>query len=231
DQADDRQFDCLIGSIQNLDSEAKATEREVELQTQVQRAGHEIVHVLSKALAHRDPYTYDHQNRVATLAVSIGRQLGIRGEQLQHLEMGARIHDIGKLDIPAEILSKPGELTPQEFDLVKTHSASGCDIVDSPMLPPVIRDIILHHHERWNGTGYPDGLKGTEISLEARIVAVADTLESITTHRPYRPGRGLNIALGIINEEKGVLFDSEVADMCISMGKEGYFDWLIHPHA
>jgi HD-GYP domain-containing protein (c-di-GMP phosphodiesterase class II) len=153
--------------------------------------------------------------------------MGMLGLQLKNLELGARIHDIGKLDIPSDILSKPGALTPQEYDLIKTHSAMGCDIVAGEILPPVIQDIILHHHERWDGSGYPDGLVGTEISLESRIVAVADTLESITSHRPYRPGRGLRTALDIIKEEKGRLLDPDVVEVCVAMGEEGYFDWLI----
>ncbi len=224
---EDGSVDCIVGSVQKVSPQDDIVDREAQMQAHLRRAEFEIVNVLSKAQSHRDPYTSEHQNRVATLAVSIGRQMGMQGPQLKNLELGARIHDIGKLDIPSDILSKPGALTPQEYDLIKTHSAMGCDIVAGEILPPVIQDIILHHHERWDGSGYPDGLVGTEISLESRIVAVADSLESITSHRPYRPGRGLRTALDIIKEEKGRLLDPDVVEVCVAMGEEGYFDWLI----
>ncbi len=227
EQTKDGSIDCIIGSVSKRSNGPDSAENEARMQAHLRSAEIEIVTVLARAQAHRDPYTSDHQDRVAKLAVSIGRQMGMRGIQLKNLELGARIHDIGKLDIPSDILSKPGALTPQEYDLIKTHSAMGSDIVASAILSPVIQDIILHHHERWDGTGYPDGLVGTEISLESRIVAVADTLESITSHRPYRPGRGLRIALDIIREEKGRLLDPDVVEVCIAMGEEGYFDWLI----
>lgn len=227
EQTDSGSIDCIIGSVRKRTDDEDSAENQARMQAHLRRAEIEIVTVLARAQAHRDPYTSDHQDRVAKLAVSIGRQMGMRGGQLKNLELGARIHDIGKLDIPSDILSKPGALTPQEYDLIKTHSAMGSDIVASAILSPVIQDIILHHHERWDGTGYPDGLVGTEISLESRIVAVADTLESITSHRPYRPGRGLRIALDIIREEKGRLLDPDVVEVCIAMGEEGYFDWLI----
>jgi PAS domain S-box-containing protein/putative nucleotidyltransferase with HDIG domain len=171
----------------------------------------------------RDPYTAGHQRRVADLAHSIAKEMGLPDEQVDGVRMAGVIHDIGKISIPAEILSKPGRITEHEFGIIRTHPQVGYDILKEIEFPWPIAQIVLQHHERINGTGYPNGLKGDQIMLEANILAVADVVEAMASHRPYRPSRGIDIALDEISRNKGILYDPEVADACIRVFKEGGF--------
>lgn len=183
------------------------------------------VQALATTVEMRDPYTAGHQRRVAKLAVAIATEMKLPAERIEGLRLAAEIHDIGKISIPAEILVSPRKLTAAEFEIVKTHSAVGYDILkDIHFLTPVAQ-IVLQHHERLDGSGYPAGLKQEQILLEARILSVADVVEAMSSHRPYRPGLGVPKALQEISEHKGLLYDSEVVSVCISLFESKQFEF------
>jgi HD-GYP domain-containing protein (c-di-GMP phosphodiesterase class II) len=168
----------------------------------------------------RDPYTSGHQRRVSDLARSIATEIGLSADRQDFIRTASNIHDIGKIAIPAEILSKPTKLIDLEFNIIKTHSQAGYDILkDIEFLWPVA-DVVLQHHERMNGSGYPHGLKGNDVLLEARIIAVADVVEAMASHRPYRPALGIEAALEEIEKNKGILYDDTVADACLRLFRE-----------
>lgn len=171
----------------------------------------------------RDPYTAGHQRRVSELAAAIAREMGLPEEQVNGIHLAAMIHDVGKIHIPAEILSKPGKLTDIEFMLIRTHPQSGCDILKDVKFPWPIADIILQHHERMDGSGYPQGLKDGQILLESRIMAVADVVEAMSSHRPYRPALGIMPALSEIDRGRGSVYDPAVVDACMRLFVEKGF--------
>jgi HD-GYP domain-containing protein (c-di-GMP phosphodiesterase class II) len=178
---------------------------------------------LAATVEQRDPYTAGHQRRVAQLAVEIGRKLGLEDERLAGLRIAGAIHDIGKISIPAEILSRPGKLSRTEFELIKTHSQVGRDIIVGVDFPWPVAETIYQHHERLDGSGYPRGLKGDEIILEARILAVADMVEAMSSHRPYRPGLGIDTALAQIRQDAGAKLDPQIVDACERLFREQGF--------
>jgi HD-GYP domain-containing protein (c-di-GMP phosphodiesterase class II) len=149
--------------------------------------------------------------------------MGLSADQRDFIRTASAIHDIGKISIPSEILSKPTKLTDLEFNLIKTHSQSGYDILKDIEFPWPVADFVLQHHERMDGSGYPRGLKGEEILIEARILAVADVVEAMASHRPYRPALGIGAALAEIEKNRGLLYDSHVVDTCLRVFREkGY---------
>lgn len=176
-----------------------------------------VVRAVATAAELRDPYTAGHQRRVAELAQAIATVLGVGAELVTGIRVAASIHDIGKLTVPAEILSKPGPLSPAEYELVKEHPQAGYDIVKSVDFPWPAADMILQHHERLDGSGYPNGLQGEEIHLGARIIAIADTVEAMSSHRPYRPGLGVAAALETITDQRGILFHPDAVDACLQL--------------
>lgn len=181
------------------------------------------IHVLVSVLESRDPYTAGHQSRSADLACAIATEMGLSQDKIEGIRTAGAIHDIGKLAIPAEILSKPTKLTDLEFSLVKEHSQSGYEMLKDVESPWPLADIVSQHHERINGTGYPRQLKGNDILVEARIMAVADVVEAMASHRPYRASLGLAAALAEIEKNKGILYDETVVDACLRLFKEnGY---------
>jgi len=180
------------------------------------------IHTIAATVETRDPYTASHQKRVADLVAVIAREMKLPDKQVEGIKMAGVIHDLGKIRIPAEILSKPGKLSDLEFNLIKTHPQVGFDLLKEIDFPWPIAEMILQHHEKMNGSGYPQGLKGDEIMIEARILAVADTVEAMSSHRPYRPALGLEKALAQIKQDKGTLFDPDVVDACLKIFKEGY---------
>jgi len=182
-----------------------------------------IIQVLSAATEKRDPYTAGHQKRVADLARAIGQEMGLAKERVEGLRLTGIIHDIGKISIPAEILSKPGSLTENEYKLIQEHPKIGHDILGGIKLSWPAGKTILQHHERMNGSGYPAGLKGDDILLEARILAVSDVVEAMASHRPYRSALGIEAALEEIDKNKGVLYDSDVAAACLKLFREKGF--------
>lgn len=165
----------------------------------------------------RDPYTAGHQRRVAELAVAIADEMGLPEERRQGLYLAAVIHDVGKISVPFEILNKPGKLSPWEFEIIKTHVTSGYDIVKGIDFPWPIAQIVLQHHERLDGSGYPNGIKGDDIQIEARILAVADTVDAIMSHRPYRPALGPEAALAEIRRGMGRIYDTAVVEACLAV--------------
>ena len=171
----------------------------------------------------RDPYTAGHQRRVADMSRAIATEMQLSNDQIDGLRMAGKIHDIGKVSVPAEILSMPKKLTDIEFSLIKAHAQSGYDILKDIEFPWPIAKIILEHHERMDGSGYPNGLTGDNLLIESRIMAVADVVASMASHRPYRPSLGLDAALDEITKCRGVLYDSEVVDACLHIFNEkGY---------
>jgi len=179
----------------------------------------------SRVVEARDPYTAGHQRRVAKLARSIAQEMGLDSAQVDGLRLGATIHDIGKVQIPAEILSKPGKLSDMEFELIKDHAHVGYEILKDIPFPWPVAQIALQHHERIDGTGYPQGLKGEEICLEARIVAVADVVEAMSNHRPYRPSLGIDAALEEIETHRGQWFEPAAVDACLKLFREKKFNF------
>ena len=177
---------------------------------------------VSNMIDQRDPYTAGHERRVGLIAGAIGRELGWDEERCDRLELIGLVHDIGKISVPAEILSKPGRLTPLEMQLIRGHAQAGYDILKDVPFPFPVAEIIYQHHERLDGSGYPRGLKGDEILPEARVLAVADVIESIATHRPYRPARGMDVALDELKKGRGTTYDGTVIDAFGRLLQNGY---------
>jgi PAS domain S-box-containing protein len=181
------------------------------------------VQAISAAVEVKDPYTSGHQKRTADLARAIAVEMGFSADRTEFVRIATTIHDIGKIAVPAEILSKPTKLREIEFGLIRVHPQAGYDILKDIEFPWPVADVILQHHERMDGSGYPQGLKGEDILLEARIVSVADVMEAIASHRPYRAALGIDVALAEISQHRGILYDPEVTDACLKLFYEkGY---------
>jgi PAS domain S-box-containing protein len=181
------------------------------------------IQAMAMTVEMRDAYTAGHQKRVAKLARTIAQEMGLSDDQIDALQMAGIIHDIGKICIPAEILSKPTKLTDIELRLIQIHSQVGHDLLkEIEFLWPVAK-IVLQHHERMDGSGYPNGIKGDEIMIEARILSVTDVVEAIASDRPYRPARGLDAALKEIPMNRGILYDADVVDACLRLFNEKGF--------
>lgn len=181
------------------------------------------VKALAMATEKRDPYTAGHQERVTELACAIAKEMGSSSDQIDEIRLAGTLHDIGKLYVPAEILTKPGRLTEQEFSMMKVHPQVGYDILKEAQLPCSVAKAVFQHHERKDGSGYPSGLAGDKITIEARILAVADVVEAMASHRPYRPALGIEKALDEIAKNKGVLYDARAADACLTLfHKKGF---------
>ena len=199
---------------------------EVKLQQtldSLRKAHSATIKVMVSAVEMRDPYTSGHQARSADIARAIATEMGLSKEQIDGIRLAGSIHDIGKLSVPAEILSKPAKLTDLEFSLIKEHPQVGYEMLKNVESPWPLAQIVYQHHERMNGSGYPRNLKGDEIIIEARIMGVADVVEAIASHRPYRPSRGIDFALEEIEKNKGILYDAAVADACLKLFREkGY---------
>jgi PAS domain S-box-containing protein len=178
------------------------------------------VQAIAVTVETRDPYTAGHQRRVADLARSIATEMNLSVDQIEGIRMAAAIHDLGKISVPAEILSKPTKLTALEFSLIKTHAQSGYDILKDIEFPWPVARAVLEHHERMNGSGYPNGLTGDNMLLESQILAVADVVEAIASHRPYRPSLGIEAALEEIEKNRGTLYDTGAVDACLRVFRE-----------
>ncbi len=179
-----------------------------------------VFKALSKLMDFRDPYTRGHEIRVAKLAVEIGKRLGLEKEELVGLLIAAELHDVGKIGVPIEFLAKPGRITKEEFAIIKHHSEIGYEIIREINFPWDVAETVLQHHERIDGSGYPHGLKGDEILLNAKIVCVADVAEAMISHRPYRPGLGVDVAMEEITAGRGTRYDAAVADCCLALFKQ-----------
>jgi putative two-component system response regulator len=171
----------------------------------------------------RDPYTAGHQRRVSQLARGLAQELGMSEDESQGIGVAGMLHDIGKIRVPAEILNKPGRLTQIEMNLIKTHTEVGYDILMPILFPWPVAKMVLQHHERQDGSGYPRGMEGSDILAQARIIAVADTVEAMSFHRPYRPALGMEVALDEIETGRLVRYDADVVDACLSLFRESRF--------
>ena len=204
-------------------TELKAAEREaLEAAARLRRMVDGAVAAMGALVETRDPYTAGHQRRVTQLVVALAAELGIEGAALETLRLAAEVHDIGRVAAPAEILTRPGRLSETELALIKAHPAAGADILAPLELGAPVADIVRRHHERLDGSGYPDGLMGEAIPREARIIAVADVVEAMASHRPYRPALGVEAALAEIREGAGRLYDADVAAACARVFAAGF---------
>ena len=201
----------------------KQTEELKKRVVQLQKAWAQTIDVLSSTSEAKDPYTAGHQNRVAQLAEAMGLELNLSQDQLTGLRMASRIHDIGKISLPTEILSKPGKLSRLEYSMVQLHVTAGYDLLRDLDLPWNVAEVVLQHHERFDGSGYPGKIKGTDILFKARILGVADVVEAMSSHRPYRPALGIEAALAEIEKGKGRLYDPDVVDACLKVFIEKSF--------
>ncbi len=213
----------LLGISEDITEDKRAKEQLQHTLESLRKAFSTIIQVMVSTVEARDPYTAGHQARSADLARAIATEMGLSQDKIDGLRMAGAVHDIGKLSIPAEILSKPTKLTVIEFSLIKEHSQRGYDILKDVESPWPLAQIVYQHHERMNGSGYPRNLKGDNILMEARILAVADVVEAMASNRPYRPALGLDAALEEIEKNRGTLYDNAVAVACLRLFREkGY---------
>jgi len=218
-------LDSVANTLAGIIKRKRAEEKLKQTLESLRKAFGTIIQVMVAAVESRDPYTAGHQNRSADLALAIATEMGLPQEKIDGIRMAGAIHDIGKLSIPAEILSKPTKLSEIEFSLIKEHSRKGYEMLKDVESPWPLAQIVYQHHERMDGSGYPRHLKGKEILMEARILAVADVVESMASHRPYRPGLGLNAALEEIENNKGTLYDADAVDACLRIFREKGFQF------
>jgi PAS domain S-box-containing protein len=214
---------AIIGMLQDISEKTRAEEQIQRYVEQLRTAFMSTVGVATALSEMRDPYTAGHERKVGEIAAALGAELGLEAQRIEGLRVAGHLHDIGKITIPAEILSKPGKLTQVEFQLIQTHPRSGYDVLKEVKFPWPVAEVALQHHERVDGSGYPQGLRGEAILLEARILAVADVVEAMSSHRPYRPGRGIEKALAEIERGRGSAYDANVADACLRLFRDkGY---------
>jgi putative nucleotidyltransferase with HDIG domain/PAS domain S-box-containing protein len=212
-----------LSSARDITEQRRAEDEQRASYAKIRQAVSGAINALGLMAETRDPYTSGHQQRVAELAVAIASELGLPEGELETLHVAGILHDIGKVSVPSEILSKPTTLNEIEFCLLRNHSQVGFEIVKTLNLPWAIEKIVLQHHERLDGSGYPNGLRGREIEQGARIMAVADVVEAMVSHRPYRPALGLETALNEISSNKGTLYDPEVVEACLKLFREKGF--------
>lgn len=220
--------DSISFGLKNLRNDVLRTNIEKELAKniqQLQRTMEMTIQALAVTIEMRDPYTAGHQRRVAHLASVIAAELGLSSDQIFSVRMSGIIHDIGKIYVPVEILTKPGRLNEYEISMIRSHPRFGFDILKETDLPQQISNIVLQHHERMNGSGYPLSLSGEEILIESKILSVADVVEAMSSHRPYRPSLGLDAALEEIRRKRGYEFDPDAVDACLALFKEKRFIW------
>ena len=217
----------IAGTLRDITERKQAEEERKQSFERLRKVLGATVQSISMTVEMKDPYTAGHQQRVSDLARAIATEMGLSADRREFIRTASSIHDIGKISIPSEILSKPTKLTDLEFSLIKTHSQSGYDILKDIDFPWPVADVVLQHHERMNGSGYPQGLKGDDILLEARIMAVADVVEAIGSHRPYRPSLGIDFALEEISRNKGILYDADVVDACLKLFQEKSYTLLV----
>jgi putative nucleotidyltransferase with HDIG domain len=207
--------DALVESIYRA-VEVRFQQQEVDrANKRVRDTLEQTVMAMARAIELRDPYTDGHQKRVALLAAAIAEDMGLPADRVDGIRLGALIHDVGKIQVPTEILSKPGTLRDVERNIVRLHAKAGEELLGDIDFPWPIAQMVLHHHERLDGSGYPDGLKGDQLTLETKIIAVADVVGAMTAHRPYRPALGVDAAIAELRQGSGRLYDAAVADSCI----------------
>ncbi len=215
-------YGALVYSRDMTEQRKAEDEREVAIRS-LQKTMDSMISTMSRIVEMRDPYTAGHQQRVADLSGAIAREMNLDNSRIEHLVIAAKVHDIGKMYVPSDILSKPGKLSRIEFDLIKTHAQGSYNILQDLEFQQPVALMALQHHERLDGSGYPNQLKGKDILLEAKILAVADVVEAMSSHRPYRPAPGMDKALEEISRNKGTLYDTNIVDTCLKLFKERGF--------
>jgi PAS domain S-box-containing protein len=213
------------GAIVDITERKQAEKVLKETLDSLRKAVGVTIQVMVSAVETRDPYTAGHQVRSANLARTIATEMGLSQEKIDGIRVAGSIHDIGKLSIPAEILSKPTKLSEVEFSLIKEHARQGYEILKGVESSWPLAEMVYQHHERMDGSGYPRHLRGDEILPESRILAVADVVEAIASHRPYRPALGIEAALQEIEKNRGTLYDVAVADACLKLFREKGFQF------
>jgi PAS domain S-box-containing protein len=211
------------GTIEDVTDRKMAVENLKQYAEKLRQSLLGTIKALSMTVEARDPYTSGHQTMVSRLARAIAQDMALSSDTVDTIRIAGSIHDIGKISVPSEILSKPGKLTNIEFSLIKLHPQTGYEILKDAELPYPIAEIVFQHHERLDGSGYPQGLKNGQILLESQIVAVADVVEAMASYRPYRPALGIEVALEEIEKNKGVLYDTGVVDACLRLFREKGF--------
>ncbi|MRR17151.1 MAG: HD domain-containing protein [Deltaproteobacteria bacterium] len=215
----------LLGLNKNLEEKVHLKTLHLDQRAQELKISYERIQLIlegtvlamSKIVESRDPYTAGHEQQVARIADIIARGMSLPRDTAEAIRIAGTLHDIGKIAVPTEILTRPGRLNRLEMELVKTHSQNAYDILKTIQFPYPVAEIILQHHERMDGSGYPQGLKGSDILLEARIVGIADVLEAMSAHRPYRPALGIESAIDEITRHRGTLYDADVVDACLGV--------------
>jgi len=208
------------GAIDGLVVNGRDVTERNQYMTKLEESFEAITLAVANMVELRDPYTAGHQRQVAHIAGAIARELLVPEDEIKGIEIASTIHDIGKIAVPSEILTRPGKLTRAEFEIIKTHSQAGHDIVANVPFPWPVAEMILQHHERLDGSGYPRGLEGNAILVGARIVAVADVISAMSEHRLYRPAPGLTAALAEVEANRGQLYDSDAVDACLHLFRE-----------
>lgn len=208
-----------LGILRNITDRKRAEEEINYTMEMLRKAMGGTVQAISRIVEMRDPYTSGHQKRVADLARAIAKEMGLSKDKKDGIRMAALIHDIGKISVPAEILSKPGRLNEMESNIIKSHPKTGYEILKPIEFPWPVAKIVLQHHERIDGSGYPSGLLDKEILIEAKILGVADVIEAMCSHRPYRPAIGIEKALQEISKNRGILYEPKVVDACLILFK------------
>lgn len=215
---------ALVGLIEDLSDRRKTADALETYVSKLELAILGTVQIASSMVEMRDPCTAGHERRVGEIAAAVGRKMKLDSHCVDGLRIIGQMHDIGKIGIPAEILSKPGRLSRSEMDLIREHAQKGCEILKAVEYPWPIAEVVLQHHERMDGSGYPQGLSGDAINIEARIMAVADTIEAMSAHRPYRASLGIDAALREIERGNGIEYDSATADACLVLFREDGFE-------
>jgi putative nucleotidyltransferase with HDIG domain len=207
----------LLVALMDITARKRAEEEMQSSLDKLQRAFEGVVQAMSMAMEIKDLYTSGHQQRVAQLACALAAEIGLDAERIEGLRVAGLLHDLGKIAVASEILSKPGKINEYEFAIIKAHPQIGYDILKTIEFPWPVAQMVLQHHERLDGSGYPAGLKGEEILLEAKILGVADVVEAMSSHRPYRPAIGIPQALEEIFQKRGLAYDPEVVDACMRL--------------
>jgi len=215
----------LIPAIKRELCDAEVRRKRKKAEEQLEHSFIDLAETVSRAMASRDPYTAGHERRVAELARLVGQKMGLGEDRLRGLYIGGLLHDIGKISTPESILSKPGELTEEEGNLIRAHTKRGYEILKDTNLPWPVADMALHHHERLDGSGYPHGISGDKISLENRILCVCDVVEAMSSHRPYRPARSKEEVLEEIKGGLGTKYDANIVHVMLQIIESGEFEF------